>query len=140
MKGWLYKVFLFWVDVSLKYDKIKSDPEKCETDVSLGIRSLVMSIVGTVATVGCAFLTTRCILGLDGSGLGVLLLILGAIICGAATVAFFVDLVLASVVYARYQLKLNKRKIGAASMIVSLVLTVVSIGLVILVVYLFLLA
>ena len=121
----LGKIFLFWLNVQSSYDLIKVDPEKKEKSVTLGVRSLIMSIIGIIATVGFVYLTYLCLMALNGNaGLGIILIFLGVIVCAASALACFAHLVLASVMYAIYQMKLNKRKIGVAALVVSLFLSV----------------
>ena len=124
MKGNLFNLFMFWVTVSNKYDRLKSDPEKREKSVSLGVQSLTMSISGILASVGFAVLAYYCF-SLEGLE-GLLTLIFG-LICAVAAVAFFVQLVLASIVYAIYQVKLNKHPLGIISLVVSLLILVATV-------------
>ena len=131
MKNSLFRALLFWITVSNKYDRLKSDPQKREKSVSLGVTGLIMSIAGIALTVGFAFLAYLCLPGLDT--VAFLLALVGVIACVAAAIGCFAELVLASIVYAVYQMKLNKKPIGPAALIVSLIITVATIALVIVV-------
>lgn len=127
----LHKVFLFWRDIARKYEKIKQDPEKSEKDVSLGISSLCMSICGTAMAIAFAYFAFKCFtwtgdtaLSAAKNGLGGIFVIIGGVICAVIAVASFVYLILASILYANFQRKLNKQKIGTIALIVSLLLSV----------------
>ena len=131
MKKFLFNTFLFWISVSRKYDVLKENPVQSKTSTRLGVTSLIMSIVGIIATVAFAFFTYVCFKSIDGSGLLFFLVLLGGIICAAMSLGCFVNLVLASLVYALYQRKLNNRPIGTAAIVVSLVLILGTIAVVI---------
>ena len=131
MKNSLFRALLFWITVSGKYDRLKSDPIKREKSISLGVTGLIMSIVGIALTVGFAYLAYLCLPGMDTAAF--LLALVGVIACVAATIGCFIELVLASIVYAVYQMKLNKKPIGLAALIVSLIISVATVVLVIVV-------
>ena len=131
MKEFLFNAFLFWISVSRKYDVLKENPVQRKNSTRLGVTSLIMSIAGMICTVGFAFLTYLCFTGMDGAGLAGIFILIGGIICAAASLAFFVDLVLAGLVYAIYQMKLNRRPIGLVALIVSLVLILGTVAVVI---------
>lgn len=125
----IFKMFMFWLTISNKYDNIKKDPQKSATSVSLGVTSIIMSIVGIASTVGFAVLAYFSFSGMDT--LAFLFALIAGIACVAAAIGCFVNLVLASVVYAVYQLKLNKRAIGKIALVISLLINLGTIGLVI---------
>lgn len=125
----IFNLLMFWSRVARKYDYLKKDPEKSEKSVSLGITSLILSILGIALTVGFAVLAFICFSNLD-SGAFILPLV-GAIFSTFAAIGCFVDLVLASIVYAVYQMKLNKKPIGKAALVISLLITVATIVVVI---------
>ena len=122
MKG-LFKLFMFWVTVSNEYDRIK-DGHKAQTSVKLGVESLIMSIFGIFATVGFAVLAYFCF---SVDDLALLLTFILGIICAAAALAFFIRLVLASIVYAAYQMKLNRRPIGIVALVISILISVATV-------------
>ena len=119
MKG-LSEFLMFWVKVSNEYDRIKNGP-KAQTSVKLGVDSLIMSISGILSSVGFAVLAYYCF---NVDGLEGLLTFIFGIICALAAVAFFIRLVLASIVYAIYQMRLNKRPVGIVSLIVSVLMVI----------------
>lgn len=124
----LGKIFLFWQDIGKKYEAIKQDPEKAEKDVSLGVTSLSMSIMGAVTAIAFAYFTFKCFtliaLSTSATGTGRFFALIGGIICAVVTLATFVYLILAGIVYANYQRKLNKKIIGKIALIVSVLLSV----------------
>lgn len=124
MRG-LGKIFMFWVRTSNEYDRIKSDPEKRAKSVSMGVQSLILSILGTVLTVASAVGAFACFSSGTDSLSGLLLLFLG-IILALAALSIFIEMVLASIVYAVYQMKLNKRAIGVVALVINLLLIVIA--------------
>ena len=128
MKGFLSRAFLFWVSASREFDKIKQDPQKSEESVRFGVRSLILSIVGMIVTVGFSYLAYVCFNSASDNGLSGILMVVGGALCVLIAIACLVDMVLASLLYAIYQRKLNKRKIGLAALIVSLVLIALTVA------------
>ena len=126
--NWLWKFFTFWINVSVEYDKLKENPETREKSVQMGVKSLVMSIVGLITTVGFAFLAYVCFAGVAGSGLAGLLELVGGIICAIIALVCLIDLVFASLMYAIYQRKLNKKPVGVAALTISLTLIIATIA------------
>lgn len=124
------RIFMFWLGVSNRYDNLRRDPQKSATSVKLGVSSLIMSIVGIALTVGFAVLAYYCFSGMDT--LAFLFALIAGIACVAASIGCFFHLVLASIVYAVYQLKLNKKTIGKVALAVSLVISIATIAFVIL--------
>lgn len=126
----LHKVFLFWRDIAQKFEKIKSDPQKSEKDVSLGVTSLGMSIGGTVMAIAFAYFVFKCFTWTGDATLSAadafvgIFVIIGGAICAVIAVASFVYLILASILYAHYQRKLNNNKIGIIAFVVSILLSV----------------
>lgn len=125
----IFKAFMFWITISNKYDNIKKDPKRSATSVILGVTSIIMSVVGIAATVGFALLAYYCFSSMDN--LLVLFALIGGIACVGAAVVCFVNLVLASIMYAVYQLKLNKRAIGKIALFTSLLISVGTVVLII---------
>lgn len=121
MKEALYKLFLFWIRISNKYDRIKADEQKRDSDVSLGVTGLLLSILGILFTVGFGYLAYLCFTNTGAWGW---IFAVVAIICVLAAIACFIEMVLASVFYAAYQMRLNKKRIGLAALIVSLVIII----------------
>lgn len=131
MREILYKVFLFWLSIARKYEEIKMFPEKREKDVSLGVTSLVMSIIGTAATLVAAYYAYKCFTwtgsavgSVAGNLIAVIFCWIGGAICALISVGCFIYMVLASIVYAHYQRKLNNNPVGLAALIISIILII----------------
>lgn len=131
MDNKFYSIIMFWRDIARKYEKIKDNPEKSEKDVSLGVTSLGMSIGGTIMAIVFAYFSFKCFtwtgdagVSTAAEGIGGIFVIIGGSICAVIAVASFVYLILASILYAYYQRKLNKNKIGIIAFIVSILLIV----------------
>lgn len=125
----LSKIFMFWLGISNKYDVIKKDPQKRENSIRFGVTSLIMSIVGIALTVGFAVFAYYCFLGMET--LAFLFALIAGIACAGAAIGCFLHLVLASIVYAVYQLKLNKKAIGKIALVISLLISISTIVIVI---------
>lgn len=117
MKG-LLDFLLFWLTISDKYQRLKRDPDRQDSAV-LGVTSLIMSIVGALSAVGFAYLAFLCF---TAEGLTIILTFLFGIVSVVAAILCFFQLVVASIFYASYQLKLNKRAIGKVALAVSLLM------------------
>ena len=119
MKG-LLDFLLFWLAIGNKYERLKNDPER-QDSVLLGVSSLIMSVVGVLSAVGFAYLAFLCF---SAEGLTIILTFIFGIVLVLAAAACFFQLLVASVFYAAYQLKLNKRPIGIIALVVSLLMIV----------------
>ena len=131
MKNLFHNIFMFWWSVRRKYDIIKIDQQQSERDVRLGINSILMSIIGTAAVIAFAYFAYKCFTwnsDAASSGIGAvaggLFIYLGGAVCVLISISSYTSLVLASIVYAAYQMKLNKKKIGLAALIISIILSV----------------
>ena len=122
MKG-LLDFILFWLTISDKYERLKKNPDKQDSAI-LGVTSLIMSIVGVIAAVGFSYLAY---LAFTVDGLTIILTFILGIAAVLAAVLCFFQLLVASIIYAAYQMKLNNRAIGKVALIVSLVLLVTAI-------------
>ena len=109
---------LFWISIGEKYIKIKEDPEKRDTSVSMGTTSLILSIVGAIVTYGLAIVAYLCF---TAGGVGK---IIGGIFAVLVAFTCFIYMLIASIVYAAFQVKLNKKPIGKAALVISLVVTI----------------
>ena len=119
MKG-LFHFFMFWLTVSNKYDRLKSSPDR-QNSVSLGLTGIIMSIVGVLTAVGLAYLALLCF---KAENLTVLIAFPVGILCALSAVVCFFQLLVASIFYASYQLRLNKRPIGIIALVISLLLLI----------------
>lgn len=107
---------LFWMSISDKYERIKSNPEKREKSAKMGRTALALSIMGSI------FTTALAVLAYVWFASGEAGKVIGAIIAVLFAVAFFIYMNVAGVVHASYQMKLNNKPIGKTSLVVSLVL------------------
>lgn len=119
----LLDFLLFWLTISEKYDRLKNDPDK-QDSVLLGVSSLIMSVVGVLAAVGFAYLAYLCF---TVEGLAIILTFLFGIACIIAAVLCFFQLLVASVFYAAYQIKLNGKAIGKVALAISIIMIVAAI-------------
>ena len=127
MSNSTWENILFWLSIGDKYTSIKNNSEKRDTSVSMGTTSLILSIVGAIATYGLTFVAYFCFT--DG-GIGK---IIGGIFAALVAVTCFIYMLIASVVHAAFQVKLNKKPIGKVALAFSLILTIapVAIGIVV---------
>lgn len=107
--------FTFWMKAGRKYRRLEEDENKRETSSSLGVRSIVQSVV-------CGALTVLALLGLyyctenfvdigNGGGIYPVLTIIGMVATAFIALAFFVQGVGGALVYMIYQFKLNKKSV-----------------------------
>ena len=120
----LLDFLLFWLSISEKYDRMKNDPDK-QDSVLLGVSSIIMSIVGVLSAVGFAYLAYLCF---TVEGLTIILTFLFGIACVIAAVLCFFQLLVASVFYAAYQIKLNGKVIGKVALAISILMIVAAIA------------
>ena len=116
----LFKFLTFWINISNKYERIKNDPKRCN-GVSLGVTSIIMSIFGVLCAVGFAYLAFLCF---TVEGLSIIVTFIFGIVCAIASILCFFQLLVASMFYAAYQLRLNKRPIGIVALVISLLFIV----------------
>ena len=120
----LLDFLLFWLTISEKYDRMKNDPDK-QDSVLLGVTSIIMSIVGVLSAVGFAYLAY---LAFTVDGLAIILTFIFGIAALIAAVLCFFQLLVASVFYAAYQIKLNGKVIGKVALAISLLMIVAAIA------------
>ena len=112
------------------------EQEKKDKSVRLGVQGIILSVVGMVLVVALVYLGTLCAANMMGTQLGdeavsfPVLSLLGVIVF--YFLAFLcVFSVLDGISFAVFQRKLNKRGIGIANLIISLVCLVITVGAVI---------
>ena len=125
----LFHFLTFWIKISNKYDRLNGDPAK-QNSVSLGVSSILMSIFGIISAVGFAYLAYLCFTVVD---LAIIVTFIFGILFAISAVMCFFQLSVASMIYAAYQLRLNKRPIGIIALIISLILIVGSVVAIILI-------
>ena len=122
MKG-LIDFLLFWLTISNKYDKLKKDPDKQDSAL-LGVTSIIMSIFGVVVAVGFAYLAY---LAFSVDGLAIIITFIFGFGAAAVAVVGFFQMSVASIFYAAYQMKLNKRAIGKVALAISLIMLIAAV-------------
>ena len=120
----LLDFLLFWTTIGDKYDKLKKDPDK-QNSVLLGVSSIIMSIFGVLSAVGFGYLAY---LAFTVDGLAIILTFIFGIGAAAIAVLCFFQLLVASVFYAVYQIKLNGRAIGKVALAISIIMIVAAIA------------
>ena len=123
MKG-LFRFLLFWVTVSDKYDRLKDDPDR-QDSVRLGVTSILLSVFGVILAVGFAYLAYLCFTVED---LAIILTFIFGVICAISAVVCFFQMLVASIFYAAYQLRLNIRPIGIVALVISLLFLVAAVA------------
>ena len=123
MRG-LFHFFTFWITISNKYDRLKNNPEK-QNSVSLGVTSIFMSIFGVLSAVGFAYLAYLCF---SVDDLAIILTFIFGVICAISAVVCFFQMLVASIFYAAYQLRLNRRPIGIVALVISLLFLVAAVA------------
>ena len=127
-----FHLILFWLTIAERYHNIKNNPERRDKDISLGVTAIVMSIIGTILTAAFVFFTYLCFHGMSGGSAAEVtssfFSFWGGILCAVVAGLIFIYLNIAAIIHAVYQIILNKRRIGLASIIVCAVLALGTIG------------
>ena len=123
MRNNLFNFFLFWLRASEKYDRLESDPSKRDSAI-LGVESILMSIFGILTAAGLAWLAYICF---TVDGLAVILTFIFGIASAIGAILCFFQLLVASIIYAAYQMRLNDRAIGKVALAISLVMLLLAI-------------
>ena len=119
----LLDFLLFWLTIGEKYERLKNNPDKQDSAI-LGVTSIIMSVVGILAAVGFSYLAYLCF---TVDGLGIILTFIFGIASVLAAFLCFFQLIVASIFYAVYQIKLNGRAIGKVALAVSLFMLVAAV-------------
>ena len=130
----LGRLIFFWMGVRYKYDRINEDPQWKESSVRMGVESILRSIFGAVFTLLFVFCSLWLFTGgvlKSMSGAEALaaviiypLIFVVAIGCALGALMFYLRLSVAGILYARYQLKLNKKPIGYVALVLSILLSI----------------
>ena len=121
----LFKIFDFWTKIQFNYDIIKKDEEKRKKSVRFGVTSIILCIIGCALTVGSAIGFYCCLIKLFDEYF--LFKFVGMMFCFSLTIIAFVRLVLGSLFYAIYQVRLNKRAVGWIAFIVFILCVALSV-------------
>ena len=122
MKG-LLDILLFWLTISDKFERLKRDPDRQDSAV-LGVTSIIISIIGVLAAVGFSYLAYLCFSVKDWA---IIVTFIFGIASVLAAILCFLQLSVASIFYAAYQMKLNKRAIGKVALAISLIMLIAAI-------------
>ena len=106
--------------ISEKYERLKRSPDR-EDSITLGVTSIALAVTGIFSAVGFVWLAFLCF---SAEGLVSILAVIFGVICVLAAFLCFIEMVLASIVYAAYQMRLNRRAIGKVALAISLFLTI----------------
>ncbi len=118
--------FTFWLRAGRKYKSLKNNEEKRDKSVSLGVRSIVQTLICGVLAVFCIWGLSFCAQNLNAVLTGSsdagfpILSIIGVAAFGLATLALFVQGVIGGLIYLIYQFKLNKRAIRYVALVIWL--------------------
>ena len=129
------RAIFFWWGIRNKYDKINEDAEWREKSVRMGVESILRSIFGAIFTLLFVYLAYWLFSGGLFKGISgaealaamfifPLFIIVIALVCGLGAFIFYFQFVVASIIYARYQLKLNKKAVGYVALVLSILFTV----------------
>ena len=110
----------FWSQLSTKYARIASNPEQREKSICFGVESIASTIFGAIIIVLCAFGVSALI---SGSALGVILAVLLVIVA----LVSLVQLIVRGLITMIYQLKLNKKPVGIAALIIWILAVIAAI-------------
>lgn len=119
--------FTFWIKAEYRYQKIKSNEQKKDKSVSLGVRSIIQSIICGVLVVLFLWGLVACIGHLselnsgkvNGVSQGLpIITILGMVFTAVGALVSFVQGVIGGLVYMIYQFKLNKRAIRWVALVI----------------------
>lgn len=129
---------LLWIILknTRRYDRLKSDEEKKQSSQSLGVWSILSTVIGTI----CVVLSVWAISAMaDKLGavdsLEVLLIIFGLFLLVVLLVGLFLQLIVNGIICAILQMKLNKKPIGLISLILWLAIIVAAVVIVALVIF-----
>ncbi len=113
--------FTFWVKIERKYKKIRDNEDKRAISISLGVRSIIQSLICGAITIlalwGLSFCVANFASGFKEWGLPVLTII-GLAVTALAALSSFVQGVIGGLLYMIYQLKLNKRAVGYVALVI----------------------
>ena len=108
------------------------EEEKKEQSVRLAVQGLILSIVGTILSVGLVVAGTLCAqqftVTTDAGAVSAILGLFGAIVFYALALVSFIGGVLDGISFSLLQTKLNKKTIGKVALIISWVCFALSIG------------
>lgn len=112
------RFFTFWLSADRKYQSIKNDKEKRKKSVSLGVQSIVQSILCGALVVLLLLGFVPCYHYFFGDEGGRIFALVGMILCAIMALLFFIQGVIGGLIYMVYQFKLNKRSVRWLALLV----------------------
>lgn len=117
----------FWVRVSNKYNKLQQNEERRKTSISLGVQSIIQSVICGVFVVLCLWGLRFCVDHIQSIWAGTvegvfkglpILTIFGIVVFALAAFLFFVQGVIGGLLYMIYQFRLNARAVRWVALVV----------------------
>ena len=109
----------FWTKKSYKFHALKDDETKRPISVSLGVQSIIQSIISLVAVALGAFLLTTCVNGMKTDALMLIIFVFIGLAASVAVMIFsFIQGFLGAMLCWIYQLRLNKKAVGFIAIVV----------------------
>lgn len=119
-----FRFLFFWTPIARKYEMLKNDEERRPKSVTMGVRSIIQSVLCGIFTVLALIGLSFCIQNFTGNGQMPIFTIIGGVAAVVAAVALFINGVIGGLIYMVYQFKLNKRAIRWIALAVWLVVIV----------------
>ena len=116
--GVIWHFFTFWVNISSEYNRIKSNEEKREKSVRMGVRSIIQTIICSALSVLAIIGAAICFGNVSRGGQLPISSVIGAAACLAISLSLLAQGVVGGLLYMIYQFKLNKRGIRYAALVV----------------------
>lgn len=116
-----------------QYELLSINEEKKQTSVRLGVQSILLSVIGLIVIVVTVILGTMCLKNIfetkvdDGTYSYPLLSLLGVIFLYGIALVSFGNILFSGMSFSLHQMRLNKRKVGKASLIICIICIVASI-------------
>lgn len=108
-------IFLYWVNIGARYDRLKNDEQKQPVSVNLGVQSIIYSILGTILlslfTFSIAYLVKT-----PTDSLGEILKVVVIVLCSILALLSIFYGILNGLMCAVYQKRLNKLPIGSIAL------------------------
>ena len=124
MKG-LGSFLSFWSQVSNQYARLTANEEKRARSVRLGVTAMILAVISAALVVGSVWgLGTAMGLISDSPIVGIVVLLL----CIGVAITFLTRGMINALLYAIYQLRLNKKAIGWVALVVWFISLAAAIG------------
>ncbi len=120
----IWNFFTFWIKIEGKYKKIRDDETKKATSVSLGVRSIIQSVICGALTILALWGLSYCVANFTSGGSFIILTIIGIIATAFIALSLFVQGLIGGLLYMIYQLKLNRKAVGFVALIIWILVIV----------------